>query len=92
MMHKNLKEDKRDQIIFQRKLFDCLAGIFFLIQGKFQHTVEIIKAHRAFDKIKIGFHLDTPKKDIKSQAGVITDSLVLGYFLKGKRSWNRWFR
>jgi len=92
MMHKNLEEDKRDRIIFQRKLFDGLAGVFFLIQGKFKHTVEIIKAHRAFDKIKIEFHSDTPKKDIKSHAGVITDSLVLGYFFKGKRTWNRWFR
>ncbi len=48
MLHKNLPRRKRFPVLIQKLIFDGLAGIFFLCQGKWKDTLAIIKGHWAF--------------------------------------------
>lgn len=91
MLHKNLPSNIKNRRILQRKLFDGLAGVLFLIQGKPKHVVQIIKAHQYFDKHKQEFVISENTKPMTQLTGVLNASLVLGYFLKGKKTWNSWF-
>jgi GT2 family glycosyltransferase len=90
MLYKNLPAETRNSIILKRKLFDGLAGLFFMIQGKPKHTVQIIKAHREFDRLKTSLKLNPNSKPINQLKGVLKHSLVIGYFFKGKKTWSSW--
>lgn len=48
MLLKNLPFPKLIYIIFLRLCLDGVAGIYFLFQGKWQHTFAIIRAHFVF--------------------------------------------
>ena len=48
MLVKNLPKEKLYFSLFKRMLFDGVAGIYFLFQGKFSHFIAVIKAHIAF--------------------------------------------
>ncbi len=45
MLTKNLPKEKLFKILFIRMLFDGIAGIRFLFQGKFAHFFAVLKAH-----------------------------------------------
>ncbi|PHX92537.1 MAG: hypothetical protein CK532_02800 [Flavobacteriales bacterium] len=91
MLQKNLHPSERESIIKKRKLFDALAGLFFLLQGKFIHISEIVKAHLEFEKIKKQLLPNAHSKTLSELTGTLNDSIVLGYFMRGKKTWNRWF-
>lgn len=91
MLFKNLPEEKRNKRIFQRKLFDGLAAILFLIQGKPKHVWQIFKAHQFFDTHKHSFKRTQNTQPINNLNGVLKHSLVIGYFLQGKKTWQSWF-
>ena len=57
MLSKNLPASKSWRILFQKLLFDGLAGIVFLFQGKWKDTLAIIKGHFAF------YTMGKPKKE-----------------------------
>ncbi|EKF56044.1 family 2 glycosyl transferase [Galbibacter marinus] len=88
---KNLPKRKVLPIIIARLFLDGIAGIRFLFQFKFLHLWAIIKAHFSyyynFNKTfkKRGFI----EKDIKYYEG---NSIVLGYFVKGKRHFSQYAR
>ncbi len=91
MMHKNLPDSIREKRIFQRKLLDGLAGIHFLIQGKINHTFQIIRAHLEFNKLKKNL-LTTPTAPLLVEHhGVLPQSLVWGYFFRNKKTWLSWY-
>lgn len=85
MLYKNLPEDERNKIIFQRKLFDGLAAIFFLLQGKFAHILQIRKAHQAFEKLKSEIPARPDAKHLRELNTVMNSSLVFNYFLKARK-------
>lgn len=85
MLYKNLPASERNSIIFKRKLFDGLAGFFFVIQGKFQHCAQILKAHREFESKKNDLELTENPIAISNLKGVFNQSLVFNYFLKSKK-------
>ncbi len=91
MLHKNLHPSDRNARIFSRKLFDGLAGVFFLLQGKWSHIPQIVKAHREFDRIKDQFPATPNPLPLTQLTGALNDSIVLGYFLKSKKTWSQWF-
>jgi GT2 family glycosyltransferase len=78
MLTKNLPENKLIPIIFTRLVLDSLAGIHFILQGKFIHCWAIIKAHFHF------YHLIN--KTLKKRNGAKTESyfhsnsIVYDYF------------
>lgn len=88
MLHKNLPDTLSAKRIFQRKLFDGLAGIFFLLQGKPLHTLQIIKAHREYDRIKAGIQKSENRLKIEAIKGMMRESLVFSYFFKGKKTFS----
>jgi GT2 family glycosyltransferase len=88
MLHKNLPESERSKKILQRKLFDALAGVFFLLQGKPKHTLQIIRAHREYDQLKTTLLPSANAKPLKSLVGILKGSLVFHYFFLGKKTWS----
>ena len=90
MLHKNLPDNYLKKRILQRKLFDGLAGVFFLFQGKPLHTLEIIKAHREYDKIKSQLVKTKHRPELSKLKGMIRESLVFSYFFKGKKTFSQY--
>lgn len=80
MLTKNLPERKLFFLIFIRLCLDGLAGIQFILKGKFKHCWAIIKAHFAFYSLI--------NKTLKKRTGNKADnyyhckSIVYQYFVK----------
>jgi GT2 family glycosyltransferase len=92
MLYKNLPRELADKRILQRKLMDGLAAVLFLLQGKPQLIIQIIKAHRDFDRSKHQFQRSQNPVPIAQLKGTLNASLVYGYFMQGKKTWNAWSR
>lgn len=92
MLYKNLPTELANKRILQRKLMDGLAAFLFLLQGKPQLIIQIIKAHRDFDKTKHRFQRSANAVPVPELTGTLNASLVFGYFLQGKKSWTDWAR
>ena len=90
MMYKNLHPSEKENRIFTRKLLDGLAAAFFLLQGKWNHIPQIIKAHREFDRIKTQFPSTPGAKPLSQLTGSVNHSIVFGYFAQGKKTWLHW--
>ena len=88
MMHKNLPNSVASKRILQRKFLDGLAGVFFMLQGKPLHTLQIIKAHREYDKIKAQIIKSDSRILPQNLKGKILESLVFSYFFKGKKTFS----
>lgn len=89
MLHKNLPESRKRKTLFARKLFDGLAGGFFLLQGKPKHIMQIIRAHRDFDKTSRQVAVTPDPKTLDELTGVLHGSLVLNYFLRFRKVWSK---
>ena len=81
MLVKNLPEKKILPIIFTRLVLDGLAGVQFILKGKFSHCWAIIKAHFHFYSLINKFL----KKRTNNQTEKYfkTKSIVFNYFVKG---------
>jgi GT2 family glycosyltransferase len=51
MLTKNLPKDKLYWILFCRMILDGIAGLQFLLQGKFNHFLAILNAHGSFYRL-----------------------------------------
>lgn len=89
MLYKNLPADERDKAVYQRKLFDGLAAVFFLLQGKFSHIRQIFKAHKEFEKLKSGMPLLHDARRLEDMPTVMNHSLVFSYFLRSQKIFSR---
>jgi GT2 family glycosyltransferase len=92
MLYKNLPNEAIGKKIIQRKLFDGLAAMFFLMQGKPKHVVQIWKAHKYFEKHKSKFIQSKQRVPLETLSGVLPESLVFGYFFRGKKTWSDWYK
>jgi len=81
---KNVAGAKVWFLIFIRLVLDGLAGIQFLFQGKWRHTLAIIKAHFSFYWLTPRFLQKRKKNDSKIKY-YLTKSIVLGYYLRKNR-------
>ena len=83
MLTKNLPKGKLFPIIFARLCLDGVAGIQFIFQGKFKHTLAILKAHFYF------YHLLS--RNLKKRSShqktdyFYTKSIVWCYFVEKKK-------
>jgi hypothetical protein len=91
LMHKNLHPDVRESLILKRKLLDGLAAVFFALKFQFNLIPQIIKAHREFEKIKSQFIQSANPKCLNELTGTVNESIVFGYFIRGKKTWDSWF-
>ncbi len=89
MLTKNLPKNQLFSVIFTRLCFDGLAGIQFILKGKFAHCWAIMKAHFHF------YHLinKTLKKrgSHQSQQYYKIKSIVFSYFIKNGTVFERLF-
>lgn len=81
MLTKNLPENQLFPIILARLFLDGLAGIQFILKGKFSHCGAIIKAHFAYYAL---INRNLKKRSQKqSRKYYQTGSIVYRYFVKG---------
>ena len=84
MLVKNIKSSKVWIILFMRLLMDGIAGIHFLIQGKWKHTLAIIKAHFSFYSL-LPRYINKEYKIRKEIKYYHIKSIVWNYFIRKKR-------
>jgi len=89
LLFKNLPFPNNIFVVFQRLVLDGLAGIQFLLKGKFKDFFAIIKAHFVFyywlpDLLKKR-KLIQNKKKLSELTGTYNKSIVFEYFAKGQR-------
>jgi GT2 family glycosyltransferase len=81
MLLKNLPKNKLFPIIFMRLVLDGIAGVKFILQGKFSHCFAIIKAHYHF------YHLiskNLKKRNVVQNVNYFqSKNIVYSYFVKG---------
>lgn len=82
MMYKNLPANQLFTTIFMRLVLDGISGIKFLLAGSFKDIWAILKAHFAF----YGMIPDLERKSPKQLKDIYPKSIVLQYFLRGKKS------
>ncbi len=74
--------------LFERMLWDGVAGIHFLLNGKFSHFVAILKAHLSFYQLLPSFY--TKRKSDQSKLTYWkTKSVVWQYFFLKNRTFNK---
>ena len=90
----NLPSGEAFSKIMIRLVLDGVAGVKFLLEGKFSHTWAILKAHfhfyarfTALARKKIG----QPVKPLNSLNGVYTGSIVQDFYLKKKKRFSQLF-
>lgn len=81
MLVKNLPEGKILPIIFTRLFLDGIAGIQFILKGKFSHCWAIIKAHFHFYYL-LNKYLKK-RTNNQTESYFKTNSIVYNYFIKG---------
>lgn len=83
MLKKNLDPQKGSRKIFVRKLIDGASAIIYLLQGKWRFAQSVIKAHRAYDKMKKNL---TPSPRVTNSVyGIYNRSIILKFFTGTKR-------
>jgi len=80
MLTKNLPKNKLIPIIVFRLFLDGLAGIQFILKGKFKHCIAIIKAHFAFYSLANQFY--KKRALIQKKDYYKTNSIVYLYFIR----------
>lgn len=89
MLTKNLPEDKLYWILLSRMVLDAIAGLQFLLQGKFNHFAAILKAHGSFYRL---FSVHYKKRDkFQSEKYYNKKSIVYLYFVKNVRIFKHLF-
>ncbi len=89
MLTKNLPERKLFIILFLRLCLDGLAGIQFILKGKFKHCWAIVKAHFAFYSL---INKTLKKRNSKIRSNYYrSKSIVYQYFIKNGKVFEPWF-
>ena len=93
MLFKNLPRHKLLPVIFFRMLLDGVAGIKFILGLQIRHFFAILKAHTHFylalRKLRKKRKLVANKRSLSTMNGVLKKSLVLHYFVKGVKTFNK---
>ena len=85
MLHKNLCAKQRKKIFFARVLLDTMAGGLFLLKGQWSNTRSVIRAYKAFREMRKVYPV--PESSM-SLSGIYPRSIVLDYFLRGKKKFS----
>lgn len=84
MLTKNLPKKSLFPVLFLRLCLDGLAGIQFVVKGKFKHCLAIIHAHFAFYKLVKTYYFK--RTHLENPNYYKISSIVVRYFLKnGKK-------
>ena len=96
---KNEPKQKLFWLIPLRLILDAIAGLLFLVEGKFSHIKAIVKAHWNFFpeyknlRKKRAHYQDLVQKfsiaPPRTKIGRLSKSIVLRYYLKGSRKFSQ---
>jgi GT2 family glycosyltransferase len=89
MLYKNLPASKLISVILMRLLLDGVAGIKFMLQGSFNDTLAVIKAHFAFYGSLLKGKLKRSQNTANSPATIYNRSILWAYFIKGIKNYNQ---
>lgn len=89
MLYKNLPDGQVNTTITKRKLLDGLAACFLVIQGKLSHVPQVWKAHQQFNKLKLQTIKSQNRKPLSELSGVMNQSLVWNFFVKGRKVFSK---
>ncbi len=81
---KNVKAPVSFVLVFARLLLDGLAGVKFLMSGKFKHFVAILKAHLSF-YLNFGKVFEKRSKIFKLKKYSTLNSIVYRYYILNKK-------
>ena len=84
MLVKNIKSSKVYMILLTRLLLDGIAGLHFLIQGKWKHSLAIIKAHLSFYRL-LPSYINKKSKNRKQIKYYHIKSIIWNYFIRKNR-------
>lgn len=87
ILFKNRKGTKVYVLLLARLILDGLAGVQFLLQGKFSHIWAVIRAHLSFYKL-VPKYLQKRKTHATSYKYWHIQSVVWRYFFQKKRTFN----
>ncbi len=85
MLHKNLCGKQREKIFFARVLLDMMAGGLFLLKGQWSNTRSVIQAYKAFREMRKAYPVP---ESTACLTGIYPRSIVLDYFLRGKKKFS----
>jgi GT2 family glycosyltransferase len=88
MLIKNISSSKVWYLLFIRLILDGLAGFQFLIQGKWRHSLAIIKAHFSFYRL-IPIYLKKRNKKSSPFKYYHIKSIVWNYFIIKNRTFKQ---
>ena len=80
MLSKNLPKEKLYIILFSRMILDGIAGLQFILKGKFSHFVAIIKAHFSFYSLFSNTYKKRADFQLKKYYNI--RSIVYNYYIK----------
>ena len=80
MLTKNLPKNQLFPILFMRLCLDGLAGIQFILKGKFKHFFALLKAHFSFYILVNQFY--KKRGAVHKKKYYLTNSIVYCYFIK----------
>lgn len=87
MLLKNLPKKDLFPIIFSRLLLDGLAGVQFIVKGKFKHCLAIVRAHFAFYSL---IFKNLSKRETHQKANYFQKkSVVYFYFVKNGKVFDK---
>ncbi len=88
MLIKNVTNSKVWLLLFIRLVLDGLAGVQFLFQGKWKHSLAIIKAHFSFYSL-FPTYLKKRNKNTTQFKYYLIKSIVWNYFVRKNRTFKQ---
>jgi len=92
LLYKNLPTRSRSKILYTRMILDGISAFRFLFQGAFKDFKAVFRAHLAFHGMKSSYRgIKNRNKYPENNvivSGIYPGSIVLDFFLKGKRKFN----
>ena len=96
MLYKNLPNNLLIKTMLSRFIFDYIAAIQLFITGKPQNAFSVCKARRDYKKMLTGFQIKR-NENIKAVTNqfipeILQKSIVINYFIKGKKKFSIVFK
>ena len=92
LLCKNLPPGNRSGIMFIKKVLDAISAFRFLLQGSFSDFRAVVRAHISYYGMKKEYREkgtgDRPSGSEASVSGIYPRSIVVQFFLKGRKSFS----
>ena len=86
ILYKNLNPEKRLSTLIKRMMLDGISSLKFILNGKPQHVLYILKAHLKYYTLLRAFKKKRPQR---YQAKLFPKSIVYLYFVKGFKTFGQ---